>query len=153
MNIDIKPLRHGMIEPLVATFGSAGADVHACLDAPVHVHPGQTVLIPLGFAMRMVRPGALANGMLPAAFLLPRSGLGHKHGIVLGNLVGLIDEDYRDEVCVSVWNRNTDGQAFEIKHGDRIAQMVVVPVFLTSFHVVGALDTTCRTGGFGSTGV
>ncbi len=148
MRVQLKPMRHGMTQPTRATPEAAGHDVYACLDAPVFLHPGQTALVPLGFAMRPV-------SMRPvAAFLLPRSGLGHKHGIVLGNLVGVIDQDYTGEACVSVWNRNADGQAFEIKHGDRIGQMVFLPVFYADFEIVGSLDMTARgDGGFGSTGV
>lgn len=130
---------------MYATAGAAGADLRACIEAPIYLQPGETTLVPLGFAMALP-PGT-------AAMLLPRSGLGAKHGIVLGNLVGLIDEDYRGQVMASVWNRNTGGMPFTIQPMDRIAQMVVVPVLQATFELVDELPETERgAGGFGSTG-
>ncbi len=132
--------------PFYATEGAMGSDVFACITGEVWVHPGQTKLIPLGFSME------LPKGL--AAFLLPRSGLGHKSGIVLGNLVGLIDEDFRGEVYASVWNRNSEGEAFCIHPSDRLAQMVIVPAVQAEFNVVSSLGETNRgAGGFGHTGV
>jgi len=130
--------------PHYATAGSAGLDLRACLDAPVTLAPGQAELIPTGLAIHLDDPGL-------AAVLLPRSGLGHKHGIVLGNLVGLIDSDYQGQVMVSCWNR---GQAaFTIAPGERIAQMVIVPVVQVDFELVESFEETHRgAGGFGSSG-
>ena len=131
--------------PEYATNGSAGLDLCACLDDTLEINPGETVLIPTGFAMHISDPNY-------AAMLLPRSGLGHKHGIVLGNLTGLIDSDYQGQVFVSCWNRSD--VAFEINPGDRIAQMVIVPVVQASFEFVDSFTETERgTGGFGHTGV
>ena len=130
--------------PDYATPGSAGIDLLACLDAPLTLEPGQCELIPSGIALH------IADQSL-AAILLPRSGLGHKHGIVLGNLVGLIDSDYQGEIKMSCWNRS-DGP-FDIQPGDRIAQLVVVPVLQCQFDVVEAFEESERsTGGFGHTG-
>jgi dUTP pyrophosphatase len=130
--------------PSYATAGSAGLDLRACLDAPLRLAPGQAELVPTGLAIHVDDPGL-------AAVLLPRSGLGHKHGIVLGNLVGLIDSDYQGQVMVSAWNR---GQApFTIQPGDRIAQLVIVPVVQVRLEVVEAFDASARgAGGFGSSG-
>ena len=130
--------------PHYATPGSAGLDLRACLDAPVLLQPGATQLIPTGIAIHLDDPGL-------AAVLLPRSGLGHKHGIVLGNLVGLIDSDYQGQVMVSCWNRGQS--AFTIEPGERIAQMVIVPVVQVEFDVVEAFSASDRgAGGFGSSG-
>jgi dUTP pyrophosphatase len=130
--------------PRRATSGSAGLDLRACIDAPLELEPGQTALVPTGIAIHLGDPGL-------AAVLLPRSGLGHKHGIVLGNLVGLIDSDYQGQVMVSVWNRSD--RAFTIEPGDRIAQMIVVPVVQVEFEVVEEFETSVRgAGGFGSSG-
>ena len=130
--------------PAYATPGSAGLDLRACLDAPVDLQPGQTVLLPTGLALHLADPGL-------AALILPRSGLGHKHGIVLGNLVGLIDSDYQGQLMVSCWNRGVS--AFTIEPMERIAQLVIVPVVQAAFRVVDAFDASVRgTGGFGSTG-
>jgi len=130
--------------PKRATTGSAGFDLRACLDGPLVLEPGQTHLVPTGIAIHLEDPGL-------AAVLLPRSGLGHKHGIVLGNLVGLIDSDYQGQVMVSVWNRSV--HPFTIAPGDRIAQMVVVPVVQVEFDVVAEFEESARgAGGFGSTG-
>jgi dUTP pyrophosphatase len=130
--------------PHYATPGSAGLDLRACLDAPVLLQPGATQLIPTGIAIHLDDPGL-------AAVLLPRSGLGHKHGIVLGNLVGLIDSDYQGQVMVSCWNRGQS--AFTIEPGERIAQMVIVPVVQVEFDVVEAFTASDRgAGGFGSSG-
>ncbi len=130
--------------PELATPGSAAVDVRACVDAPLVLQPGQTELIPTGFAIHVDDPGL-------AAILLPRSGLGHKHGVVLGNLTGLIDSDYQGQVYVSLWNRGDT--AFDIKPGDRIAQMVIVPVVQTQFEVVEDFEQSERgAGGFGHTG-
>jgi dUTP pyrophosphatase len=130
--------------PHYATPGSAGLDLRACLDAPLTLAPGQAELIPTGIAIHLEDAGL-------AAVLLPRSGLGHKHGIVLGNLVGLIDSDYQGQVLVSCWNR---AQApYTIAPGERIAQMVVVPVVQVGIEVVGQFATSERgAGGFGSSG-
>ncbi len=130
--------------PERATTGSAGLDLRACLDAPLLLEPGQTHLVPTGIAIHLDDPGL-------AAVLLPRSGLGHRHGIVLGNLVGLIDSDYQGQVMVSVWNRGD--HPFTIEPGDRIAQMIVVPVVQVEFEVVADFEATPRgAGGFGSSG-
>lgn len=130
--------------PDYATSGSAGLDLRACLDGPLRLEPGQTELIPTGLAIHIDDPGL-------AAVLLPRSGLGHKHGIVLGNLVGLIDSDYQGQVYVSTWNRSV--QAFTIQPGERIAQMVVVPVVRARFEVVTDFAASARgAGGFGHSG-
>ena len=130
--------------PAYATDGSAGLDLRACLDAPVTLEPGQTHLVPTGFAIHLEDPGL-------AAVLLPRSGLGHKHGIVLGNLVGLIDSDYQGQVMVSVWNRGS--HPFTISPGERIAQMIVVPVVQVELAVVQEFSASARGGGgFGSSG-
>jgi dUTP pyrophosphatase len=130
--------------PEYATPGSAGLDLRACIDETVSIMPGQTMLVPGGIAIHIADPGL-------AAMILPRSGLGHKHGIVLGNLVGLIDSDYQGQLFVSVWNRGN--QPFELKPLERIAQLVVVPVVQVSFNVVDAFAQSNRgAGGFGSTG-
>ena len=131
--------------PDYATAGSAGVDLRACVDAPLTILPGQTVLVPTGMAIHIDDPGL-------AAVILPRSGLGHKHGIVLGNLVGLIDSDYQGQLMVSCWNRGND--AFELEPGTRLAQMVVVPVVQVGFEVVDEFHASRRgEGGFGHTGV
>jgi dUTP pyrophosphatase len=130
--------------PDYATAGSAGMDLRACLDETLAIAPGETRLIPTGFAMHMEDSGL-------AAVILPRSGLGHKHGIVLGNLVGLIDSDYQGQVYVSCWNRS--GQEFRIEPGARIAQLVFVPVVQAAWEVVDDFETSDRAeGGFGHTG-
>jgi dUTP pyrophosphatase len=130
--------------PRYATGGSAGMDLYACLDEHLHVEPGQTHLVPTGIAIHIGDTNL-------AAVLLPRSGLGHKHGIVLGNLVGLIDSDYQGQIFVSVWNR---GHApFTIEPGDRICQMVFVPVVQADFEIVDDFEASHRgVGGFGHTG-
>ena len=130
--------------PHYATDGSAGLDLRACLHAALTLEPGATQLIPTGIASHVDDPGL-------AAILLPRSGLGHKHGIVLGNLVGLIDSDYQGQVMVSCWNRGN--AAFTIEPGERIAQMVIVPVVQVAFEIVDEFVTSDRgSGGFGSSG-
>jgi dUTP pyrophosphatase len=130
--------------PRRATSGSAGLDLRACIDAPLLLEPGKTELVPTGIAIHLGDPAL-------AAMLLPRSGLGHKHGIVLGNLVGLIDSDYQGPVMVSMWNRGD--RPFTINPGERIAQMVVVPVVQVEFEVVEEFEASARgSGGFGSTG-
>jgi dUTP diphosphatase len=130
--------------PTYATDGSAGLDLRACLDAPLALAPGRAELVPTGLAIHLDDPGL-------AAVLLPRSGLGHKHGIVLGNLVGLIDSDYQGQVMVSAWNRG--GEAYAIQPGERIAQLVVVPVVQVRLEVVETFTTSERGGGgFGSSG-
>lgn len=130
--------------PTYATQGSAGLDLRAMLDQSLTLQPGETRLLPTGLAIHVADPGL-------AALILPRSGLGHKHGIVLGNLVGLIDSDYQGELMVSCWNR---GQAaFTIEPGERIAQLVLVPVLQAQLEIVGAFDDSQRgAGGFGHTG-
>ncbi len=131
--------------PNYATLGSAGIDISACLLEPLLLNPGETSLIPTGFAIHIGDAGL-------AAVLLPRSGLGHKKGIVLGNLVGLIDSDYQGEVCISCWNRGHE--SFTINPGDRIAQMVFMPVVQAVFDIVDEFDKSHRgEGGFGHTGV
>ncbi|GAA3943266.1 dUTP diphosphatase [Litoribacillus peritrichatus] len=130
--------------PAFATEGSAGLDLRACLDEALTIAPGETQLIPTGMAIHLADPGL-------AAMLLPRSGLGHKHGIVLGNLVGLIDSDYQGQLMVSVWNRGNT--SFTIEIGERIAQMVIVPVIQPEYKIVTDFDESDRgAGGFGSTG-
>ena len=130
--------------PEYATTGSAGLDLRACLDAPLTLHPGETQLIRTGLAIYIEDPGL-------AAMILPRSGLGHKHGIVLGNLVGLIDSDYQGELMVSCWNRGKD--SFTIDVGERLAQLVLVPVVQAEFEIVEQFESTERgSGGFGHSG-
>jgi len=130
--------------PAYATPGSAGLDLRACIDAPLVLEPGQTVLVPTGLAIHVADPGY-------AAMILPRSGLGHKNGIVLGNLVGLIDSDYQGQLMVSTWNRGH--AAFTLQPLDRLAQLVIVPVLQVGFNVVEEFATSERgAGGFGSTG-
>lgn len=130
--------------PEYATDGSAGLDLRACLDTPLSLAPGDTELIPTGLAIYIEDPGL-------AAVILPRSGLGHKHGIVLGNLVGLIDSDYQGQLFVSCWNRGRD--AFTVQPGERIAQLVLVPVVQAGFEIVKDFTATLRgVGGFGSSG-
>jgi dUTP pyrophosphatase len=144
--IDLKVLDARMAEhlPAYATSGSAGLDLRACLDAPLTIAPGQTSLVPTGLAIHIGDPGL-------AAIILPRSGLGHKHGIVLGNLVGLIDSDYQGQLMVSVWNRGQE--AFTLQPMDRMAQLVIVPVVQAQFRLVDDFDASARgEGGFGSTG-
>ena len=144
--LDVRILDARLLEqlPHYATSGSAGLDLRACLDVPVTLKPGETTLIPSGIAIHLGSPKY-------AAMVLPRSGLGHKHGIVLGNLVGLIDSDYQGQIFVSVWNR---GQSeFTIQPMERIAQMIVVPVLQVEFNVVPDFVASARgEGGFGSTG-
>lgn len=144
--IDVKVLDPRMAEqlPAYATPGSAGLDLRACLDQPLVLEPGQSQLIPTGLSIHIGDPGL-------AAMILPRSGLGHKHGIVLGNLVGLIDSDYQGPLMVSCWNR---GQAaFTVQPMERIAQLVIVPVVQAAFRVVKEFGASDRgEGGFGSTG-
>jgi dUTP pyrophosphatase len=130
--------------PAYATDGSAGMDLRACLDAPLVLAPGAAELVSTGIAIHLVDPGL-------AAALLPRSGLGHKHGVVLGNLVGLIDSDYQGPLMVSLWNRGRE--PFTVQPGDRIAQMIVVPVVHARFELVDSFEETARgAGGFGHTG-
>ena len=130
--------------PEYATPGSAGIDLRACVEEPLTLEPGETQLIPSGIAIHMADPQL-------AATILPRSGLGHKHGIVLGNLVGLIDSDYQGQVFVSCWNRGSE--SFVIEPGARLAQMVFVPVVQAEFQVVEEFDASLRgSGGFGHTG-
>jgi dUTP pyrophosphatase len=144
--IDLKVLDARMAEhlPAYATTGSAGLDLRACIDAPIVLEPGQAALIPTGLSVHIGDPGL-------AAMLLPRSGLGHKHGIVLGNLVGLIDSDYQGPLMVSCWNRGV--AAYAVQPMERIAQMVIVPVVQARFRVVESFEASARgAGGFGSTG-
>lgn len=144
--IDVKILDSRLRDspPHYATPGSAGLDLRACIEAPLHLAPGQTTLVPTGMAIHLADPGL-------AAIILPRSGLGHKHGIVLGNLVGLIDSDYQGELMVSAWNRGHE--SFTLNPLDRIAQLVVVPVLQVGFNIVEEFDVSARgEGGFGSTG-
>ena len=144
--VDVKLLDARMAAhlPAYATPGSAGLDLRACLDVELVIQPGQTVLIPTGLAVHIADPGL-------AAMILPRSGLGHKHGIVLGNLVGLIDSDYQGPLMVSCWNRSA--AAFTVAPLERIAQMVIVPVVQAAFRTVTEFGSSQRgEGGFGSTG-
>ena len=148
LKIQLKILdqRIGTVYPLpqYATDGSAGLDLRACLSQDLTLKPGDTELIPSGMAIHIAAPGY-------AAMILPRSGLGHKHGIVLGNLVGLIDSDYQGQIMVSCWNRGTE--AFTIVPGERVAQLVIVPVLHANFEVVTDFTTSKRgEGGFGHTG-
>jgi dUTP diphosphatase len=130
--------------PHYATAGAAGLDLRACIDAPIELKPGATELVPSGIAIHLTDPGL-------AAMVLPRSGLGHKHGIVLGNLVGLIDSDYQGQIFVSLWNRG--GSAFMLNPLERIAQLVVVPVLQVQLNLVDDFSASERgAGGFGSTG-
>ncbi len=130
--------------PAYATSGSAGLDLRACIDTPLTLHPGATELIPTGLAVHLADPAY-------AAMILPRSGLGHKHGIVLGNLVGLIDSDYQGPLMISAWNRGQE--EFVLQPMDRLAQLVVVPVQQIEFDIVDEFDGSTRgTDGFGSTG-
>lgn len=130
--------------PEYATGGSAGMDLRACIEAPLVIEAGESVLIPTGFAMHIAEPGL-------AAAILPRSGLGHKHGLVLGNLVGLIDSDYQGQVYVSCWNRSS--KAFTVEVGARIAQMVLLPVVQADWEIVDNFEASDRgAGGFGHTG-
>lgn len=146
MQIDLKILDERLRAqlPHYATPGSAGLDLRACLDTALVLNPGETQLVPTGLAIHLADPGY-------AALILPRSGLGHKHGVVLGNLVGLIDSDYQGQLMVSVWNRGQE--AFTIQPFERIAQMVVVPVVQARFNIVAEFGASTRgEGGFGSTG-
>jgi dUTP pyrophosphatase len=144
--IDVKildPRMNGQL-PAYGTPGSAGLDLRACIDTPLTLEPGQTVLVPTGLAIHIADPGY-------AAMILPRSGLGHKNGIVLGNLVGLIDSDYQGQLMVSTWNRSH--AAFTLAPMDRLAQLVIVPVLQVGFKVVEEFESSARgAGGFGSTG-
>ncbi|CAM8646831.1 MAG: dUTP diphosphatase [Burkholderiaceae bacterium] len=146
MKIDVKILDPRMRDqlPNYATSGSAGLDLRACIDTPLLISPGETHLIPTGLSLYIANPGF-------AGMILPRSGLGHKNGIVLGNLVGLIDADYQGPLMVSTWNRGQ--QPFTINPLDRLAQLVIVPIQQVEFNVVDEFPSTDRgAGGFGSTG-
>ncbi|MEI7786202.1 MAG: dUTP diphosphatase [Betaproteobacteria bacterium] len=146
MKVDVKILDERLHQamPAYATPGSAGLDLRACLDAPLTLQPGAWQLVPTGMAIHLQDPAY-------AALILPRSGLGHKHGIVLGNLVGLIDSDYQGQLMVSAWNRST--QAFTIEPMERIAQLVIVPVVQAEFNLVSEFAASQRgEGGYGSTG-
>jgi dUTP pyrophosphatase len=147
VKLDVKIIDPRLREslPQYATAGSAGLDLRACIDAPLVLRPGETQLIPAGIAIHLEDAGY-------AALLLPRSGLGHKHGIVLGNLVGLIDSDYQGQLMVSCWNRGLE--PFEVRPLERIAQMVIVPVVQATLNIVDEFAATTRgAGGFGSTGL
>ncbi|WP_114814714.1 dUTP diphosphatase [Paraburkholderia kururiensis] len=146
MKLDLKILDARMRDqlPQYATPGSAGLDLRACLDKPLSLEPGQTALVPTGLAIHLADPGY-------AALILPRSGLGHKHGIVLGNLMGLIDSDYQGELMISTWNRGHT--TFTLNPMERLAQLVIVPVVQAQFNIVDEFETSERgAGGFGSTG-
>lgn len=146
LNVEVKILDerlHNMM-PSYATPGAAGLDLRACIEHTQTLHPGETILIPTGMAIHLADPGY-------AALILPRSGLGHKHGIVLGNLVGLIDSDYQGQLLVSCWNRGRD--SFILNPMERIAQLVIVPVIQANFSIVPEFKASERgEGGFGSTG-
>jgi dUTP pyrophosphatase len=144
--VDVKILDPRLADsmPAYATSGSAGMDLRACIDQPIDMKPGQTDLVPTGIAIHLADAGI-------AAMVLPRSGLGHKHGIVLGNLVGLIDSDYQGQIFVSVWNRSS--ATFTLNPMERIAQLVIVPVLQVAFNRVDDFEHTVRgAAGFGSTG-
>ncbi|WP_459618765.1 dUTP diphosphatase [Bordetella sp. 2513F-2] len=146
MSVDLKILDARMRDqlPSYATAGSAGLDLRACLDEPLTLAPGATTLVPTGLAIHLADPGY-------AALILPRSGLGHKHGIVLGNLVGLIDSDYQGQLMVSTWNRGAE--PYTLQPMERLAQLVIVPVAQAAFRVVDDFAASSRgEGGFGSTG-
>ncbi|MDB5787191.1 dUTP diphosphatase [Caballeronia mineralivorans] len=146
MKLDIKILDARMRDylPAYATPGSAGLDLRACLDEAITLEPGQTTLVPTGLAIHIEDPGY-------AALILPRSGLGHKHGVVLGNLVGLIDSDYQGQLMISTWNRGAT--AFTLNPLERLAQLVIVPVVQAMFNIVDDFAQSARgAGGFGSTG-
>ncbi len=146
MRVDVKVLDARMADqlPAYATPGSAGLDLRACLDEPLTLAPNAWQLVPTGLAIHLADPGV-------AALILPRSGLGHKHGIVLGNLVGLIDSDYQGQLMVSAWNRSTT--AFTIEPMERIAQLVIVPILQAEFRLVDGFEASVRgEGGYGSTG-
>lgn len=146
MKVDLKILDARIAEriPQYATAGSAGLDLRALLDEPVTIAPGETILVHTGIAIHVADPGY-------AALILPRSGLGHKKGIVLGNLVGLIDSDYQGELMISTWNRGND--PFLLEPFERLAQLVIVPVVQAQFNVVDDFEASARgAGGFGSTG-
>ncbi|CAH2779619.1 MAG: Deoxyuridine 5'-triphosphate nucleotidohydrolase (EC [uncultured Paraburkholderia sp.] len=146
MKLDLKILDARMREqlPAYATTGSAGLDLRACLNEPLTLKPGETALVPTGLAIHVGNPGY-------AALILPRSGLGHKHGIVLGNLVGLIDSDYQGELMISTWNRGET--TFVLNPMERLAQLVIVPVVQAKFNIVDEFEQSERgAGGFGSTG-
>ncbi|MFM0338141.1 dUTP diphosphatase [Paraburkholderia fungorum] len=146
MKLDLKILDARMREqlPAYATNGSAGLDLRACLDEPLTLKPGETALVPTGLAIHVGDPGY-------AALILPRSGLGHKHGIVLGNLVGLIDSDYQGQLMISTWNRGET--TFVLNPMERLAQLVIVPVVQAEFNIVDDFEESVRgAGGFGSTG-
>lgn len=146
LNVDLKILDMRLLQnfPSYATTGSAGLDLRACIEQSMVLGPGHTALISTGIAIHI-------DNVHYAALILPRSGLGHNHGIVLGNLVGLIDSDYQGALMVSCWNRSQT--AFEIKPLERIAQLMIVPVVQAEFHLVDQFDSSQRgTGGFGSTG-
>ena len=148
-SIDLKildaRLKDSQYAPQYATVGSAGIDLRACIERAIKIQAGETILVPTGIAIHLSDPGL-------AAMILPRSGLGHKHGIVLGNLVGLIDSDYQGEIFVSPWNRGHD--TFTLNPLDRLAQLVVVPVVQVAFNVVEEFSASERgAGGFGSTGI
>jgi dUTP pyrophosphatase len=146
MKLDLKILDARMREqlPAYATTGSAGLDLRACLDEPLTLKPGETALVPTGLAIHVADPGY-------AALILPRSGLGHKHGIVLGNLVGLIDSDYQGQLMISTWNRGET--TFVLNPMERLAQLVIVPIVQAEFNIVDDFEQSERgAGGFGSTG-
>ncbi|WP_144111913.1 dUTP diphosphatase [Paraburkholderia sp. BCC1886] len=146
MKLDLKILDARMRDqlPAYATTGSAGLDLRACLDEPLTLKPGETALVPTGLAIHVRDPGY-------AALILPRSGLGHKHGIVLGNLVGLIDSDYQGQLMISTWNRGET--TFVLNPMERLAQLVIVPVVQAQFNIVDDFESSERgAGGFGSTG-
>ena len=147
VKIDVKVLDSRMADqlPAYATAGSAGLDLRACIDEPLELKPNAWQLVPTGIAIHLKDPAY-------AALILPRSGLGHKHGIVLGNLVGLIDSDYQGQLMVSAWNRSD--VAFTLQPMERLAQLVIVPVMQAQFNVVAEFDSTSERGegGYGSTG-
>lgn len=136
-------LKDKALQPAYATPGSAGLDIRACLTEATVLEPGQTLLIPTGLAMHLADPSLVA-------LLMPRSSLGHKHGVVLSNMVGVLDADYTNQIFVAAWNRSQT--PYTIAPLERIAQMLIIPVVQVGFTVVDALDTTERAGGFGSTG-
>lgn len=148
MEIEVKKVRAGAVIPKYAKAGDAGVDLHACIDAPILVAPGQTIMVPTGIAIHI-------NNEEAVCMLHPRSGLGSRDGIVLGNLTGVVDSGYQNEVMVAVWNRNQNGEAFIISPGMRIAQAVFLPILRVTFKEVEDFSAASERGmgGFGSTGV
>lgn len=146
MKIKLQKIHPNAVTPKYATDGSAAFDLHVCLEKDIYINPGECKILSTGLKMEFPKDYA--------AIIIPRSGLGAKHGIVLGNLVGLCDSDYRGSYGLTVWNRNHNGEAFKISNGDRLAQCMIIPVIHAEFEIVEELSDTVRgDGGFGSSGV